>query len=100
MFGMERLQAMCESFLEHEVAEVPKSHFVENMRSIFNDKESSDIAFSFPEVSWPLTSAKRALEVFSRTAVHQQEENGEDESMLIHAHRSILGYGHTRPRAT
>ncbi|ELR17738.1 ubiquitin ligase, putative [Acanthamoeba castellanii str. Neff] len=81
MFGMERLQAMCESFLEHEVAEVPKSHFVENMRSIFNDKESSDIAFSFPEVSWPLTSAKRALE----------EENGEDESMLIHAHRSILG---------
>jgi hypothetical protein len=66
---MERLQAMCESFLGREVEAVPKSQFVEDVHGIFNDPETSDLAFSFPE-----------------------EENGESPPMLIHVHRSILGY--------
>lgn len=49
-FDMERLKTICDSFLGYEVEGVPKSTFDADLRTIFNDKESSEVSFSFPSV--------------------------------------------------
>lgn len=53
-FRMERLQAMCDSFLEREVDLIPKSSFSEDMKTILNDPNSGEVKFSFPLVPYSL----------------------------------------------